>query len=119
VRSLDELFARLEKSTFRRRFRLSEQERSYLNDKGLATILDHARQFVLQRLAMAEPRNDGKQTPLRNHPVFVAQHATATCCRGCLAKWHGIVKGQPLREADVEYILSVIERWLRPYLTEH
>lgn len=36
--------------------------------------------------------NDGKQTPMRGHPVFIAQHATATCCRECLKKWHNIKK---------------------------
>jgi hypothetical protein len=64
-------------------------------------------------LGAASPRNDGKQTPFKGHPVFVAQHATATCCRGCLAKWHGIRKGEALRPAELEHIAAVIERWLR------
>jgi hypothetical protein len=79
----------------------------------METILDHARQFVEGRLADAEPANDGRQTPLRNHPVFIAQHATATCCRGCLAKWHRIGKGRPLSRVEIDYIVGVIERWLR------
>jgi hypothetical protein len=33
---------------------------------------------------------------MRGHPVFIAQHATATCCRGCLAKWHDIPAGRAL-----------------------
>jgi predicted Fe-S protein YdhL (DUF1289 family) len=57
--------------------------------------------------------NDGKQTPFRGHPVFVAQHATATCCRGCLAKWHGIPRGRPLEEGEKAHILAVLERWLK------
>jgi hypothetical protein len=44
--------------------------------------------------------------------VFVAQHATATCCRGCLEKWHRIPRGQPLSDRQIEYILEVIQRWL-------
>ena len=109
---LDSLFERLSRSSFRRRFRLSVRDRAYLEARGLPTVLRHARDFVEQRLGAAEPANDGKQTPYRGHPVFVAQHATATCCRGCIAKWHGIAKGRALEEADKAHILAVIARWL-------
>jgi len=77
------------------------------------TVLAHAADFIAQRLAPADPRNDGKQTPFRGHPVFVAQHATATCCRGCLAKWHHIEKGRPLTGDEQAYAVAVIEHWLR------
>lgn len=78
----------------------------------METILAHARDFVGQRLADAEPANDGRQTPMRNHPVFIAQHATATCCRGCLAKWHNIPKGRALSAEEIDYVVAVIERWI-------
>ncbi len=106
------MFPRLQGSAFRRRFRLGERERAYLADKGLPVVMSHARDFVTARLAPAEPANDGKQTPMRGHPVFLAQHATATCCRGCLAKWHGIAAGAPLNEAETAHVISAIERWL-------
>ena len=109
---LDELFAALGRSEFRSRFRLSDKEVAYLQEKGLATILEHARDFLSKRLAPAHPVNDGRQTPMRNHPVFVAQHATGTCCRKCLEKWHHIPKGKRLTEEQMDYILKVLERWL-------
>ena len=112
VRDIDELFAALGRSRFRSRFRLGGKEASYLRERGMETILVHARQFVESRLADAEPANDGKQTPMRNHPVFIAQHATATCCRGCLEKWHRIGKARLLSRAEIDYIVGVIERWL-------
>ena len=56
--------------------------------------------------------NDGKQTPFRGHPVFIAQHATATCCRGCLAKWHHIPEGQALSPEQQHYVVAVIHHWL-------
>lgn len=112
MRDLDALFAALALSTFRSRFRLGARERAYLETRTTAVILEHGRRFVLERLAPAEPKNDGRQTPMRGHPVFIAQHATATCCRGCLAKWHDIARGKPLDEAEVEYVLTVIERWI-------
>jgi hypothetical protein len=85
----------------------------YLESKGLDAVLGHAYDIVCRRLGAANPANDGKQTPFKGHPVFVAQHATATCCRGCLAKWHGIAKGRPLRPAELKHVTAVIERWLR------
>ena len=112
-RPLDEVFERLKGSPFRRRFRLSESDGRYLAAKGLNAVLDHGREFIAQRLAPADPANDGKQTPMRGHPVFVAQHATGTCCRSCLAKWHGIGAGRPLDQREQAHVLAAIERWLR------
>ncbi|HCC5835597.1 DUF4186 domain-containing protein [Citrobacter farmeri] len=110
--TFDPLFARLSRSTFRSRFRLGTKERQYCWDKGAEVIDRHAADFVAKRLAPAMPVNDGKQTPMRGHPVFIAQHATATCCRGCLAKWHNIAQGQPLSEEQQQYVVAVIHHWL-------
>ncbi|MFL5481750.1 MAG: DUF4186 domain-containing protein [Gemmatimonadaceae bacterium] len=113
MRDVDELFSALTRSSFRQGFRLGAKEKAYLEDKGLPTVLGHAHNFIEQRLAPAEPKNDGKQTPWKGHPVFVAQHATATCCRGCLAKWHRIDKGHALTPDEQAHTVEVIERWLR------
>ncbi len=112
MRDIDEVFAALERSRFRSRFRLGEKETQYLKQKGLPTILEHARDFVTVRLADARPANDGRQTPMKNHPVFIAQHATGTCCRKCLEKWHHIPQGKPLTQRQIDYIFEVLERWL-------
>jgi len=109
---LDLLFEKLATSSFRQKFHLRQAERVYLERKGMDVILSHAVDFVQQRLSPAEPKNDGKQTPFRHHPVFVAQHATATCCRGCLERWHNIPKGQALSLEEQGYILAVLRRWL-------
>ena len=114
-RDIDELFMALARSQFRRRFKLRGRELRYLHEKGLPTILAHARELLSERLAPAHPLNDGRQTPMANHPVFIAQHATATCCRGCLAKWRGIPAGRALTSEEMGHILGVIELWLRPY----
>jgi hypothetical protein len=113
MRDLDDLFARLQTSDFRRRFRLRPAELHYLRGRGLPAVMEHAAGFIATRLAVAEPENDGKQTPMRNHPAFVAQHATATWCRGCLQKWHRIPKGRALTAEETAYVLAVMERWLR------
>jgi len=112
MRDLDELFAALAESSFRSRIRLGAKDRAYLREKTLRVVLNHGREFVRERLGPARPKRDGKQTPMRGHPMFVAQHATATCCRGCLAKWHRIAKGRPLEPAEIDHVLAAIERWL-------
>ena len=111
-----DLFERLAKSEFRSRFRLSDNDKEYISEKGMETIREHARDFVAKRLAPENPANDGKQTPMRGHPVFIAQHATGTCCRGCLEKWHGIPKGRELSEAEQEYVVDVLMKWVRGHV---
>jgi hypothetical protein len=112
---LEQLFSRLSKSKFRSRFKLEKKDREYLQDKGFSVIEQHARNFVNERLAPVLPKNDGKQTPMKNHPVFIAQHATATCCRKCLEKWHQIERGRQLTQQQIDYIVLVIVYWLRVF----
>jgi hypothetical protein len=119
MREVDELFAALAKSAFRRKFHLQGKDLEYLHSKGLTTVLNHATDFISKRLAPAFPEKDGKQTPFRGHPVFVAQHATACCCRGCLEKWHRIPKGHSLSVDEQIYILNVLKRWLLEELHRH
>ncbi len=107
------LRARLARSRFRSRFDLSDADRATIARVGWDTLAAQAEKIVRERLAPAEPRNDGRQTPMRGHPVFVAQHATGTCCRGCLAKWHGIPAGRPLSDAEVGQVVACLLAWMR------
>lgn len=110
---LERLFLRLAGSSFRSRFHLRSKDKEYLMQKGEETIFRHGEDFIRQRLAPATPYNDGNQTPMKGHPVFLAQHATGTCCRGCLEKWHHIPKGVPLTLAQQSYVMEVIWEWIR------
>ena len=103
----------LQKSNFRSRFHLSKGERQYVLDRGMPTIRQHAEDFVKKRLAPAEIPNDGKQTPMRGHPVFVAQHACACCCRGCLQKWYRIPPGRELTQQEQKGIVDLLMAWIR------
>jgi len=113
MREIDALFSALKRSRFRQRFYLKRKEMDYLCEKGMHTILLHAEDFVRQRLAPALIANDGKQTPFRGHPVFVAQHATACCCRGCLETWHRIPQGRALSADEQAYVVAVLRHWLQ------
>ncbi len=102
----------LKKSKFRSKFKLTEIDRQYIRDKGIDTIRQHAIDFISARIAPQHPKNDGKQTPMKGHPVFVAQHATATCCRGCIQKWYGIQKGKAFSDHQIQFLVELIMRWI-------
>jgi hypothetical protein len=111
----DQIDARIDRiatQRFRAKFHLYARDRATVELRGIETIRKHAHDLVAKKLAPAEPYKDGKQTPYRGHPVFVAQHATATCCRTCLQRNHEIPKGRELTEDEREYVVDVIGRWI-------
>ena len=110
--TIQQALERLQRSAFRARFRLNEQDKRYVAEKGFTTIRKHAADFVRVRLAPAEIPNDGKQTPMRGHPVFVAQHACACCCRGCLHKWYHVPKGVALSDIQQAKIVNLLMAWI-------
>ena len=110
---IDNKLTGLSKSKFRSSFKLRNRELIYLNDKGIATIESHAEDFIRNRLAKKDISNDGKQTPMKGHPVFIAQHATGTCCRGCLYKWHHIEKDRDMSEKEIRFVVALIMEWIK------
>ena len=111
-RDLENLFEKLNKSKFRSSFHLNKDMRRYVDMKGMDKIREHAYDFIGKKLKPAYPYNDGRQTAYRGHPVFIAQHATGTCCRSCLEKWHYIPKGRELTLDEVDYVVCVIMLWI-------
>ena len=108
-----QLFERLDNSRFRSSFNLKQKDIDYINEKGLDTIRQHAKDFIAKREAPAYIANDGKQTPMKGHPVFIAQHATATCCRECIRKWHKMQPGKELSQVQQDYLVDVIMTWIK------
>ena len=112
--NFDDVFTKLKKSTFRSKFKLTDADKQYITEKGCDTIRRHAENFVKKRLSppASQLKNDGKQTPLRGQPVFIAQHACACCCRQCLYKWHHISPDHWLTEAEQKYIVNLLMSWI-------
>lgn len=110
-----DLKKRLAESKFRSRFRLRDAELRIIAEKGMDAVEHQCRSFILKRLAPAEPSNDGRQTPMRGHPCFIAQHATGCCCRGCLQKWHHIAAGRPLTQDQINHIIFTLMSWIREH----
>ncbi len=110
---ISDVLESLSHSKFRSSFHLKDEDINYIKKCGTKKIKEHAETFINERLARSDIKNDGKQTPMKGHPVFIAQHATATCCRGCLEKWHHIKKGKELTDNEKNYIISIILTWIK------
>lgn len=116
---IEKTMERLSHSTFRSKFVLSDKDRAYARSKGKTTIDRHACELLRSRVGAANPVKDGKQTPWRGHPVFTAQHATATCCRGCIEKWHHIPHGRELTDEEIRRLADLIMAWIERDLIRH
>ncbi len=112
MQTIDEALEKLSRSKFRSSFHLNEKDKTYIKDKGMETIRSHTADFIRTRLALADIPNDGKQIPMRGHPVFKAQHACACCCRGCLNKWYKVPKDKELSKSQQEKIVNLLMAWI-------
>jgi predicted Fe-S protein YdhL (DUF1289 family) len=117
--TIDRRLDELARQRFRSKFHLRGRERALVELRGQETIRKQAAELIAKRVAPAEPFKDGKQTPYRGHPVFVAQHATATCCRSCLRRAHEIPKGHELTAEEQDYVVEVIWRWIEREVESH
>lgn len=113
MQTIQQALDKLKKSDFRAGFHLSQKEKRYIIEKGMETIRSHAEDFVAKRLAPAAIPNDGRQTPMKGHPVFKAQHACACCCRGCLNKWYRVPVGVQLTKDQQRRIVNLLMAWLQ------
>lgn len=119
MKNIDNILYSLSKSKFRSSFHLKEKDKEYIKEKGMDKIREHAYDFITKRLAPKEIKNDGKQTPYKGHPVFISEHATATCCRSCLYKWHKIPMNKELSKEEINYIVDVIMKWIKKEIVKH
>ena len=103
----------LSKSKFRNNFHLRKYMINYIKEKGLGNIEEHTRELLIKNISDSNPKNDGKQTPMKGHPTFIAQHACGCCCRSCLEKWHHIPKGRKLEEKEINYLTALIIEWIK------
>ena len=117
--TVEEALKKLDKSDFRSSFHLDINERKYVEEKGMDTIRNHAEDFISKRLAPAFIPNDGKQTPMKGHPVFKAQHACACCCRGCLNKWYKVPVGVLLNDVQQSKIVNLLMAWIEKEMVDY
>ena len=119
MQTIDQALSKLERSRFRSSFSLSQEDRDTIQKKGMEVIRCHAEDFVRTKLAPAHPVNDGRQTPMRTHPVFKAMHATACCCRGCLNKWYRVPMDRELTESEQVRVVNLLMAWIDRQMSIH
>lgn len=120
MNDIEKLLDSLSNSKFRNSFHLNNKMKEYVKEKGIKKIESDARDLITKRIAPKTPKNDGKQTQMRQvHPVFIAQHATGCCCRGCLEKIHGIRKNHELSDEEINYVVKVIMSWINREATKN
>ena len=112
MQTIDKALEKLNMSKFRSSIKKKKKDKEYVRSKGMNVIRSHAADFIRTRLAPAVIPNDGKQTPMRGHPVFKAQHACACCCRGCLNKWYKVPKNKELSESQQKKIVNLLMAWI-------
>lgn len=111
---VDLVLIKLSRSKFRSSFHLNSKMKEYVDLKGIDKIKNDAYDIINTRIKPKNPKNDGKQTPMKQvHPVFIAQHACACCCRGCIEKWHNISKDIVLSDSEIDYIVSLLIEWIK------
>ena len=110
--NMENTLYKLSMSKFRNSFKLTNNDIEYINKIGIEKLVFHTYDIINKSLRPKFIENDGKQTPMKGHPVFIAQHATATCCRGCLYKWHHIEKDKELSDKEVKIIVNIIMKWI-------
>ena len=111
---IENLLLSLSRTKFRGSFHLNNKMKEYVREKGIDKIKSDAYDLIKKRIAPQVIKNDGKQTPMKQvHPVFIAQHATGTCCRGCLERIHHIEKNRELTTEEIDYIVKIIMIWIK------
>lgn len=98
------------------KFVLAEPEQEYVTSRGMEILRLHAADFVNKRLAPANPKNDGRQTPTKGHPVFIAQHACGCNDRSSVEEFFGYEMGRELTGDEVDKIVDSILRWIQDHL---
>lgn len=94
--------------------------------KGRLEFKDYAKKRLVQMIGrvydlggpLKRPYRDGFQTPFSGNMVYYAQHATACCCRPCVARWHGIPQGADLTDDELNYLAEVVMVYINYKLPE-
>ena len=114
MNKIDLILLKLSKSKFRSSFHLNNKMKEYVELNGIDKIKKDAYEIIAKRIKPMNPKNDGKQTPMKQvHPVFIAQHACACCCRSCIEKWHKIDKNKELTDDEVDELVTLLIEWIK------
>lgn len=92
--------------------------------RGLKAIRERAKQIVSKKIGHPPvSRWDYRNCPQEGTEVIeYGRHATATCCRPCLERWHNIPQNAFLTEEQIKYCVDLVELYVKdrvPEITEN
>jgi hypothetical protein len=92
---------------------LSKEAIIHARKKGRIKMREAVEKRIMQSVGKAQNWREGRQTPwMGKIATGYGQHATATCCRPCIEHWHGIEQGRDLTKSEVEYLSSLVCRYI-------
>ena len=82
--------------------------------RGKNLILDRAKEIITKKIAkIPEGYYDYLCTKKEGSEIInYAQHATGTCCRNCLERWHNIPQDIILSEKQVDYCVGLVKLYI-------
>jgi hypothetical protein len=115
LEDVDHTFTELRHEMIRHHFwhlEFDERARNHALRKGRSALSLAASRRIEMSVGAENPSNDGRQTPFDGNVLYYAQHATASCCRTCIAYWHDIPKGRALTPDERQYLTGLVVRYI-------
>ena len=95
----------------------------YMEKKAAKLTIDEMRSKVIKILSnkinkkRSEIFRDSTQTPKGKDIIYLAQHATGTCCRRCIEEWYGINKEEIMNEEQINFLTEIIMTYINEKVT--
>jgi hypothetical protein len=97
---------------------IDERAMNYAKRKGKLGLIETAEHFLRKYIAKPADAFSSISTSMDGNPIHYAQHATATCCRRCIEKWHGIPPDRYLQEDEILYFLRLVQLFINDRFPE-
>lgn len=89
-----------------------EKAINYALKKGKIELLKTVEQRIRSSVKAPADAFDGRRTKWEGNPIHYGQHATATCCRKCIERWHDISRDVELTEKQIKYFTHLVVMFL-------
>jgi hypothetical protein len=112
---IDETFKNLKYEFIRHYYwhrNIDDRAVNYAKRKGKINLMATVEKRIRSSVSKPADSFDGRQTDWNGNPIFYAQHATATCCRRCIEKWHNIPRDRELTKSEIQYFTELARRYL-------
>jgi len=89
-----------------------EKAVNYALRKGKIELINTVEKRIRASVKAPVDAFDGRRTKWEGNPIHYGQHATATCCRKCIERWHNVPRDEELTEKQVKYFTHLVIMFL-------